>query len=230
MPVKTPVKETTKKAQQTKGLQTSGLKPAKKVTWDDIEAGFERLQKLHEETEASFKKNRDETWKAIRETQQAHKETEKAIKETQKAVKETQKNVGGLNNSLGSIVERLLIPGLPKKFKKFGFNFHRIATYCYTDGVYAQIDGMLENGEQAIAVEVKTTLRQSDIDDHLVRMEKIQKYAYEHGDKRQFMGAMAAFNTDEATKSYALNKGLFVIEPKGEDVIVSKPETEPRIW
>jgi hypothetical protein len=30
---------------------------------------------------------------------------------------------------------------------------------------------MLENGEQAIAVEVKTTLRQSDIDDHLLRIE-----------------------------------------------------------
>jgi len=182
---------------------------AKKVAWDNIEAGFERLQKLHEETEASFKLFQDET---------------------RKAIKETQKNVGGLNNSLGSIVERLLIPGLPKKFKKFGYNFHRIASYCYADGVYAQIDGMLENGEQAIAVEVKLKLRQSDIDDHLVRMEKIQKYAYEHGDKRRFMGAMAAFITDEATKSYALKQGLFVIEPSGDDVIVTKPETEPHIW
>jgi hypothetical protein len=36
-------------------------------------------------------------------------------------------------------------------------------------------------------------------------MEKIQKYAEEHGDKRQFMGSMAAFNTDENTKNYALN-------------------------
>jgi len=46
-------------------------------------------------------------------------------------------------------------------------------------GVYAQIDSMLENGEQAIEVEAKTKLRQSEVD--------------EHGDKRQFMGAMAAF-------------------------------------
>jgi len=215
MPVKTLVKKTTKNAQQTSGLNPA-RKTAKKVTWDDIEAGFERLQKLHEETEASLKKSQDEAWKAIRETQQA--------------VKETQKNIGGLNNSLGSIVERLLTPSLPQKFKKFGYSFNRIASYSYAAGVYAQIDGMLENGAQAIAVEVKTKLRQSDVDDHLLRMEKIQKHADEHGDKRQFMGAMAAFITDEATKSYALNKGLFVIEPSGEDVIVTKPETEPRIW
>jgi hypothetical protein len=88
---------------------------------------------------------------------------------------------------------------------------------------------MLENGTQAIAVEVKTKLRKTDIDDHLLRMEKIRKYADEHGDKRQFMGAMAATITDESTRNYALKKGLFVIEPSGEDVKVIKPEAEPRV-
>jgi len=153
-----------------------------------------------------------------------------AIREAQKAVKETQKNIGGLNNTLGSMVEHLLTPNLPQKFKKLGYSFNRIATYKFAEGVYAQIDGMLENGTQAVAVEVKTTLRQMDIDDHLARMEKIRKYADEHGDKRQFMGAMAATITDESTKNYALKKGLFVIEPSGEDVKVTKPETEPRVW
>ena len=89
---------------------------------------------------------------------------------------------------------------------------------------------MLENGAQAIVAEVKTKLRQSDINDHLLCIEKIQKHADEHGDKRRFMGAMAAFITDKATKSYALKQGLFVIEPSGDDVIVTKPETEPHIW
>jgi hypothetical protein len=161
-----------------------------------------------------------EAWKAIRETQQAHKETEKTLN----------KAIGDLSNTLGSLVEHILTPGLPQKFKKLGYSFNRIATYKFAEGVYAQIDGMLENGTQAVAVEVKTTLRQGDIDDHLSRMEKIRKYADEHGDKRQFMGAMAATITDESTKNYALRKGLFVIEPSGEDVKVTKPDTEPRVW
>jgi hypothetical protein len=208
MPAKVPVKKTTKNAHQTKGLkpvEKPTKKSPKKLTLDDL------------------LKSQEEAWKAIRETQQAHKETEKAIKETQK-------NIGGLNNTLGSIVEHLLTPGLPKKFKKLGYSFNRIATYKFAEGVYAQIDGMLENGEQAVAVEVKTTLRQADIDDHLVRMEKIRKYADEHGDKRQFMGAMAATITDENTRNCALNKGLFVIEPSGEDVKVTKPKGEVRVW
>jgi hypothetical protein len=176
----------------------------------------------------SVKKNpKKVTWDEI---QEGFKELEKAQKEAWAAIRETQENIGGLGNTLGSIVERLLIPGLPKKFRKFGYNFNRLASYSYTDGVYAQIDGMLENGEQAIAVEVKTKLRQTDVDDHLVRMEKIQKHADEHGDKRKFMGAMAAFITDESTKNYALKKGLFVMEPSGDDVKVTKPEGEVKVW
>ena len=231
MPVKTSVKKTTKSAQ--KPVKKPVKKSTKKVTWDDVEAGFIKLQK-----------SQDEAWAAIRETQQAHKETEKAIKENQKnifglntakdeawaAIKETQKNIGGLNNTLGSIVERILTPGLPEKFKKFGYSFNRISSYSYAAGVYAQIDGMLENGSQAVAVEVKTKLRQADIDGHLDRMEKIRKYADEHGDKRQFMGAMATFITDENAKDYALKKGLFVIEPSGDDVKVTRPEGEVKVW
>jgi len=123
-----------------------------------------------------------------------------------------------------------MTPALPQKFKKLGYSFNRIVTYKIAEGVHAQIDGMLENGEQAVAVEVKTTLRQSDIDEHLVRMEKIRKYADEHKDKRQFMGAVAATITDKSTREYALKKGLFVIEPNGENVKVIKPLEEPRIW
>jgi hypothetical protein len=89
---------------------------------------------------------------------------------------------------------------------------------------------MLENGEQAVAVEVKTTLRQADIDDHLARMEKIRKYADEHGDKRQFMGVMAATIADNSSREYALKNGLFVIEPSGDDVKVTRPEGEVRVW
>jgi len=207
MPTKVPARKT--KTTARKPVKKTVRKRAKKVTWNDIEAGFERLQKLHEETEKTLKKSQDEAWAAIR---------------------ENQKNIGGLSNSLGSIVERILIPGLPEKFKKFGYSFNRVATYSYSAGVYAQIDGMLENGTQAIAVEVKTTLRKVDIDDHLIRMEKIRKHASEHGDTRQFMGAMAAFIAGEAAKNYALEKGLFVIEPSGEDVKVTKPSVEPRVW
>ncbi|GHV72510.1 hypothetical protein AGMMS49928_29590 [Spirochaetia bacterium] len=78
-------------------------------------------------------------------------------------------------------------------------------------------------------VEVKTTLRRGDIDDHLERMRKVRKYADDHGDKREFLGAIAATITDKDTKEYALSKGFYVIEPSGEDVKITKPVSE-KVW
>jgi len=202
MPVKTPVKKTKKPAQK-----KSIKKTAKKETWDDIEANFARMQK-----------SQDEAWVAIREAQQA--------------VKDTQKNIGGLNNSLGSIAENVMTPALPEKFKPLGFTFDRISRVKWTTNgnVYAEIDGLLENGTQAMAVEVKTTLEVEDVNEHIKRMERIRKYADEHGDKREFLAAMAAMVIKPKPKNYALNNGIFIIEPSGDDVKVTKPEKEPRIW
>jgi len=157
-------------------------------------------------------------------------ELRKSQNEAWKAIKETQKAIGGLGNTLGSIVEHILTPGLPEKFRELGYSFNRISSYKWTQGVWAQVDGMLENGNLAVVVEVKTSLREVDIDNHLVRMEKIRKFADENGDKRKFMGAMASTITDDSNRNYALKKGLFVIEPSGDDVKVIKPETEPRVW
>ena len=238
MPVKASVKKTTKSTHQTKSLKPvkkTVKKTTKKVTWDDVQVGFKELQK-----------SQNEAWAAIRETQKAHKKTEKAIKETHDsifglnkskdeawaAIKETQKNIGGLNNTLGSMVERIMTPDLPRKFKPLGFTFDKITTIKWaTNGnIYAEIDGLLENGTQAMAVEVKTTLEIEDINDHLKRMDKIRKYADEHGDKREFLCAIAAMIVKLKPKEYALKQGLFVIEPSGEDVKVIKPETKPRVW
>jgi hypothetical protein len=155
------------------------------------------------------------------------------MKEANKAIKDTQRNIGGLNNTMGSLVEHIMTPDLPRKFKQFGFTFDRITTVKWADGkgnIYTEIDGLLENGRQAMVVEVKTTLRREDIEDHLERMERVRKYADDHGDKRDFLGAMAAMIIDKDTKKYALSKGFFIIEPSGEDVKIIKPAFEPKIW
>jgi hypothetical protein len=186
-------------------------KTARKVTIDDVWAGFERLEKLQEDFQKKTQKTQDEAWKAI---------------------KETQRNIGGINNTLGSLVEHIMTPNLPRKFKQFGFSFERITTvkWAAEGSIYAEIDGLLENGAQAMVVEVKTTLREKDIDDHLIRMEKVRAYADDHGDKRQFLGAIAATITSRAAKAYALSKGFFVIEPSGEDVKITKPVSNPKVW
>jgi hypothetical protein len=252
-----PVSNTTaKKAAKT--ITKPASKTAKRVTQADIEANFTRIQKkldefwesdketkknidalvkAHEEACKKTEKNVDEFWKIHKETE---KTLDKAIRETEKtldkAIRETEKTlnkaIGGLGNTMGSLVEHFMTAGLPQKFKQFGFAFNRITTVKWAGGennIYAEIDGLLENGDQAMVVEVKTTLRNEDVDDHLERMEKVRKYADLHGDKREFLGAIAATIVDSSSRAYALKKGFFVVEPSGEDVKITKPVSE-RVW
>ncbi|MDR1218473.1 MAG: hypothetical protein LBK73_02565 [Treponema sp.] len=210
MPVmKTYIRKTAKAAMKT------AQKTAKKTTfenrWTAVERGFVEIQKAHKETE-----------KTLNALGISHKETEKTLN----------KAIGGLSNTMGSLVEHFMTAGLPQKFKQFGFTFNRVATVKWADGennIYTEIDGLLENGSQAMVVEVKTTLRNEDVDDHLARMEKVRKYADLHGDKRDFLGAIAAAIVDKSSREYALKKGFYVIEPAGEDVKITKPVSE-KVW
>jgi hypothetical protein len=220
------------------GKELKEVSMAHKKTEKTLDKTIEDIGIIQKETEKTLNKAIEETEKtlnkAIGDIAFSQKETEKTLN---KAIKETEKTlnkaIGGLSNTLGSLVEHIMTPGLPSKFREFGFTFDRITTVKWAGGngnIYAEIDGLLENGIQAMVVEVKTTLRRDDVDDHLGRMERVRKYADDHGDKREFLGAMAATITDKDTKAYALSKGFFVIEPSGEDVKITNPVPEPKIW
>jgi hypothetical protein len=158
---------------------------------------------------------------------------QKTLDEIARAHKETEKALGRLSNKMGDMAEYTLLPNLPEKFKEFGFTFQVINRNRKIaddeNDIYTEVDAFLENGSQAMAVEVKTTLRHEDVDSHADRMEKIRRYADLHKDKRQFFGAMAATVIDEDAKRYTLKKGFYVIEPSGEDVKIIPPTSKPKV-
>jgi hypothetical protein len=89
---------------------------------------------------------------------------------------------------------------------------------------------MLENGEKAMAVEVKTQLTLERINKHIERLEKIRKYADLHGDKRTFLGAVAGVVVADEARDYALNQGFYLIEPSGENFNITPPNGKPKEW
>jgi hypothetical protein len=208
------VKTTAKKAAKT--IKKPASKAAKKVTLDDVWATINEIGKAHKETE-----------RGLQELKDVHKETEAALKETQRIV-------GDLGNKFGDEVEYTLVPGLPEKFKQFGFDFGVISRNRKINNdehdIHAEIDAFLENGTQAMAVEVKAKLQKADVDGHIERMEKLRRYADLYGDRREFLGALAATVVQEKVRDYALENGFYVIEPSGEDVKVTKPDSDPRVW
>ena len=211
------------KASEKKAAKAAAGKPAKKAakrtTIDDLRAIVADIGKAHKETEKAHKETEKTLNKAIDDIREGHKELEKTL--------------GRLGIKLGDISEATLLPDLPEKFKQFGFTFQvinrnrKIADDEHD--IHAEIDGFLENSSQAMAVEVKTTLRRDEVDYHVERMEKIRKYADLHNDKRHLFGAIAATVIDEDVRRYALKEGFYLIEPSGEDVKILKPAFQ-KVW
>jgi hypothetical protein len=180
---------------------------------------------------AAKKASFENRWEAI---ERGFVEIQKAHKETEKALKETQRIVGDLGNRFGDIAERMLVPGLLDKFEQFGFSFgelsHNVKWKEKEHNLSMELDALLENGKQAMLVEVKAKLDKTDIDEQIRRMEKVRRYADLKGDKRQFFCALAALTAPDRVIEYALSKGFYMIMPSGEDVNVTKPVSGPMVW
>jgi outer membrane scaffolding protein for murein synthesis (MipA/OmpV family) len=89
---------------------------------------------------------------------------------------------------------------------------------------------MLENGDKAMLIEAKTKLTDERIDKHILRLEKMRKYADLHGDKRIFLGAVAGIVVTDEVKDYALSKGFYFIEYSGENFYITPPSGKPKEW
>jgi hypothetical protein len=156
------------------------------------------------------------------------------MKETNKQMKETDKQMGKLANRFGDVIEYMFVPNLTEQFKAFGYTFTKtqrdIVIADYANDIHTEIDALLENGDYAVVVEVKTKLTTAHIDEHIARLEKVRKNADLHGDKRKFLGAIGAAVVSPAERNYTLKQGFFLIEQSGENITITKPASLPKEW
>jgi hypothetical protein len=173
-------------------------------------------------------------WAILQENAQGMKELRESQKETDRIVKENAQQIGKLGNRIGEIVEHLVAPDLREKFEVLGLYFPKANPNSdvrdYKNNIFLEIDVMLENGDKALLVEVKTTLTAEDVQDHIKRLEKMRVYADLHGDKRTFLGAVAGVVMTTTVKDYALGQGFYVLEPSGETFNIIPPQGKPKEW
>jgi hypothetical protein len=162
-------------------------------------------------------------------------ETDRKFQETDRRFKETDRKISKLGSRIGDLVEELIAPNILEKFNRLGYVFGKVAPnvrYSGAQGKFvAEVDLLLENGDAVLAVEVKTNLTNSDVRDHIERMEKLRSYADEHRDGRKLLGAVAGAIATEEVKAFAVKNGFFVLEQSGDTVRISVPDGfKPREW
>ena len=158
-------------------------------------------------------------------------ETNQKIQAAAKQIEETNVTVGSLGNKVGNMSEKLLGEGkLVEQFLELG---HRVKTHCQNkkfgeEGTAdsGEIDLFLENGDVAILVEMKTTLRKNDVTHHIERMEKYRRFADAEGYvKKRLIGAVAGTVIARDVIDFAHEKGLYVIVQSARAVeIMPSPE------
>jgi DNA repair exonuclease SbcCD ATPase subunit len=226
---------------------TTTRQPQRGLTFDDVWAalmktheGLDKLKEQSQETDRRMQKQMQENDRRMKEQMQ---ESERIMKEymqenvrqMKEQIKETNKIIGRLGSRLGDVVEWLMTPNLHSKFRDIGYTF---SSTCRNKEfrneqrqILAEVDAFLENGIYAMAVEVKTNLGADDIKEHVERMETIRHYADAHGDKRKFLGAVAAPNVENSVRKAAYRAGFFVIEPSADAVEILIPDGfKPKEW
>ncbi|MDR3123560.1 MAG: hypothetical protein LBU16_07270 [Treponema sp.] len=212
--------------------QTTALPPEYEgITFEKVWATLQENAKRHEEIDRLLKEQSEEADRRIKETERLLKEQ---AWETDRLIRENQKLMSDLGRKFGTITEHMFIPNLEKKFNALGYEFGQASSNVRIGNkehnIYAEIDVFLQNGECALAVEVKTQANIGDIREHIGRMKRLRRYFDLCQDQRKLYGAVAAAVMPDNVRDYALKQGFYVIKQSGDNVSVEEPHDKAKAW
>jgi hypothetical protein len=187
------------------------------VEADEIWAILKGLAQSQQE----FKEEQKALQAAQLETDRILKELSAEIKETQKItareIKAVNTSIGRLSNRLGEFVEEAVRPSAVRLFRERGIDVHEVHQNVTSDreGAAFEIDLLVVNNQDVVAIECKSNLSIDDVNEHLERLEKIKRFLPDHVNKR-VSGAVAGMVIPANVATYAIKKGLYVIGQNGE--------------
>src|SRR5882672_7813355 len=131
-------------------------------------------------------------------------ENSRAIRETDKQIKRLGIEIGWIGNKWGRFTEGLFYPSLERiLLKDFGLDTVQMRVTKRRNGSNMEIDVLgYTNGTKnvAVVVEVKSTLRDDDINEFLKILKEFPKFFSEHKDKK-VIGMLAAVSISPEQKA-----------------------------
>jgi hypothetical protein len=186
-----------------------------------LQAAQLETDRILKELSAEIKETSREIKENSREIKEVHKELSAEIKETQKItareIKAVNTSIGRLSNRLGEFVEEAVRPSAVRLFRERGIDVHEVHQNVTSDreGSAFEIDLLVVNNQDVVAIECKSNLSIDDVNEHLERLEKIKRFLPDHVNKR-ISGAVAGMVIPANVATYAIKKGLYVIGQNGE--------------
>ena len=200
-------------------------------TYEGVLALIQSVAKQSRRNERKFDKLSQTTDKLSQTTAEHIEATNKHIEATNKYVEATNKTVASLSDRVGDMSEKLLGEGsLVDQFQELGHEVRRHSQRMKFGkkgtAESGEIDLFLEDGDVAILLEAKTTLKKDHVTEHIERIEKYRRFADAEGyAKKRLIGAVAGTVIAENVIDYAHEKGLYVIIQSARAVEIIPPPT-----
>ncbi|CAK0767632.1 DUF3782 domain-containing protein [Gammaproteobacteria bacterium] len=197
-------------------------------TFDDVWRMFQEIGAQAKDLLAS----QQETARRFQETDRKFQETDRKFQETERAIREVGKRIGELGNRLGGFIEETVRPAAVRLFRELGIDVHEVHRDVQSErGEEAiQIDLLVVNDADTIAIECKSHLSIDDVNEHLERLEKIKRLLPKYAASR-VLGAVAAMVIPDNVAKYAYRQGLYVIGQTGEHLVIrNDSKFRPKAW
>jgi len=196
--------------------------------FQDTDKKFQETDRQFQETKTMFQ----ETEKMFQETDKKFKESDKIFQETDRKIKEVTGNIGRLGNRLGEFIEDALRPAVVRLFRQRGIDVHEvhqnISAQRGNDGL--EIDLLVVNDSEIVAVECKSNLGVDDVNAHLLRLAKLKTLLPAYAEKR-VLGAVASMVINDNVARHAYRQGLYVIGQNGDHLeIRNAGDFVAKIW
>ena len=208
------------------------------MEWEKI---TQELWALFKETNAQFK----ETAARFRETDARFKETDARLKalfeetdarfkKVAEQMEETDRKIKELSNMFthqwGRMVEALVAPKTLELFRERKIEVHQVfqrAKVKLNGKTKMEIDLLLTNKEEVVAIEVKSALKVRDVQEFLEKMREFKRYFPQYEGYRIY-GGVAGLEIVGGVDKYAYRNGLFVISATGEGMATIKNDLKFR--
>lgn len=192
----------------------------------------------------------DEIWAILREAAEARKESERMFQESERRFKETERflqeqsretdrkikevtqAIGRLGNRLGDFIEDAVRPSAVRLFRECGIDVHEVHQNVKSNrgNEGLEIDLLVVNDCDVVAIECKSNLSQDDIDEQVLRLAKFKRLLPSYAQKR-VLGAVAAMVIPDNVAQYAYRQGLYVIGQSGEHLLIRNDDSFiPKAW
>ena len=204
----------------------------------------EEIWKILREVSESQK----ETDKLLKELSQEQKKTDQQIKKTDQQINKTDQQMkktdqrlnrlgGRFDDRWGLMVESLVEGKVVELLQSRGINVYETAvrmegSYRDKEGEIQkrEIDILAANGNEVVAVEVKSTLNSDHIRYFLNTLKNFKKYFHRYKTETVY-GAVAYLRSSSEAPVFAEKHGLFVIRATGDSAsIINKKDFKPKAF